>query len=78
MMLMLQYPLLPALSVLCALLAAAAVARPRMWLTVCTALLVSAMLLAGLVCMLPYHELLLLLLPSLLACMGLLTKGGAV
>lgn len=73
-MLMLQYPLLLLLSLLCALLARLAVRRPHVWLTVCTALLSCALTLSALVCMLPYAELLLLLLPPLLVCLALLPK----
>lgn len=77
MMLMLQYPLLPAASLLCAALAALAVIGRRLWLCVCTALLTCGMLLAALFCMLPYAETLLLLLLPLLVCLALVTKGDA-
>ena len=76
-MLMLQYPLLPVLSLVCTALAALAVRRHSLWLSVGTAALVSAMLLAALACMLPYAELLLLLLAPLLVCLALLVKEGA-
>lgn len=73
-MLMLQYPLLPLLSLLCAVLAGLTVRHSHAWLTVCTALLGCALTLSALACMLPYSELLLLLLPPLLVCLVLLPK----
>lgn len=70
-MLMLQYPLLPVLSLLCALLTGLAVRRPRLWLTLCAALAVCGLTAAALACMLPYPELVLLLLPPLLVGLAL-------
>lgn len=76
-MIILQYPLLPVLSIVCALLAAWAVHRRSMSLVVSTVVSVSMLVLAALACMLPYAELLLLLLPPLLVCLAMLTKEDA-
>lgn len=76
MMLMLQYPLLPVVSLLCAVLAAAAVMKRSLWLGVCTAVLICGMLVGALACMLPYAELLLLLLPAIIVCLAAVVREG--
>ena len=76
MMLMLQYPLLPAAALVCAALAGLAAAKHSAWLAVVDVLLVCGMLLGALACMVPYHEILVLLLPPLLVCLAFTTKEG--
>lgn len=77
-LLMLQYPLLPLLAAVSAVLSVLAVHRKNAWLTLGVILCTAAVLVAGLACMLPYRELLLLVLPSLLACFAAVVREERV
>lgn len=66
-LILLQHPWLIPCALLCAAVCALAVRTDRKWLLGCSCAAVSLLLLAGLGCLLPYEEILLLLLPSLAA-----------
>lgn len=70
-----QYPWLILCALLCASVCALAVRTDRKWLLRCSCGAISLLLLAGLSCLLPYDEILLLLLPSLAAAFLAGSKG---
>lgn len=66
-LLFLQYPLLAVLALLCAVLSGFCVRKKHLVLFLLTSFCVTGLVISALACLLPYRELLLLLLPSLLS-----------